>query len=963
MIEALGISLSPMDRLLIDAWRECWPDVVFMRQLRLRIEITDENIEQLSSVLLHYSTLSEMPNRLMLKYLKFCLDTQVVPSVTFLNVVNSYRSYEKVECINEILPLVIYCFEKLNCDFCDANVCVRTSILVMNTVLWILAYVDYLLTANNFPPLSHFLSLVFTLKENKFVQFCNYFVCWELSEFHDQIKASIRNIKDKIEANRQLIQPDLSDNMLTFLSFLDIEKNSYNNLFSANRNEILAQSVRASNSRIPSVVISLSGIFAHVQSMKGIAAMVEALKVAKDIQGESWLNVIHDLIMGGILQQHDDSTTLPFSVSSSYLYLRIPRLLSQLVAEDVPKETLLGSLRRIATSEAVLNISDTKARCNTLQAFLNVLSELGILQESEKDTLMAIRDEMRKELYVQEGQPTINLVLRAEFTLQSIVKAFDAHQALERWPQMLNTMMSGKSLLYICAAAISIDQLNLLAERLIKITETYKEVVPVVEDAQKSVPPSHDLFDMSFLLLHRLSQYYSTTTCLRPGDPFFKTWYFSSAIDLVRNMFDPADLPQLLNNVPLDLELASDVLSRLRVGQPGWLNIRTWYCIIDLIPSIVQLVLNEVLLDTISIEELKHIFSGLLFLNIHGVSCMCSPLLCFAQYVALQKTDEATKLANSLFSFFESITPSDAERNRQTDRQTFMVNSAKKLFSAYRELPVTLMHVLRMNRAPPQLTHSSDDHFPVIGKPENIRSFFAASERAGYLTAALIARIIVLVESEQYDSWLSAFIEALQKVNTMQGMEKWCNLNLACCFIKPKECTLALIPLLSNYVLHDDRDLFCVAPRGNILAFFLVKLYLIALRHTNATDVDKAETAGCSMDEYSLQNNTNSTADRTAVIASLRELFNSKFEVVRSGELCPTVAFVSNFLYCLSEYSTPEAELIKNEIPMHLIFSLLRADPDILSMRTVLRLFDLKDEIQRRKALQTAFLLKRKQYI
>ncbi|KRX59462.1 Mediator of RNA polymerase II transcription subunit 24 [Trichinella sp. T9] len=895
-------SMNAVEQLLFDAWSECWPDIIFMKQLRQRIEITDQNIEQLSSLLLYYVTLSEMPNRLMLKYIRFCLDTQVVPCVAFLNVVNSYRCYEKVGCINEILVLVIYCLDKLNCDFCDADVCVRTSILVMNTVLWILAYVEYLLTSNNFPPSAHLWSLVFTLKENKFVQFCNYFVCWELSEFHDQIQVSIVNIKVKIEENRHSFPADLLDNMLTFLSFFDIEKNSYDNLFSANPNEILAKSVRASDSRIPSVVISLSGIFAHVQSMKGIAAMVEALKVAKDIQGESWLNILYDLIMGGILQQHDDSTTLPFSVSSSYLYLR--------------------------------------------------------------DTLMAIRDEMRKELYVQEGQPTINLVLRAEFTLQSIVKAFDAHQALERWPQMLNTMMSGKSLLYICAAAISIDQLNLLAERLIKITETYKEVVPVGEDAQKSVPPSHDLFDMSFLLLHRLSQYYSTTTCLRPGDPFFKTWYFSSAIDLVRNMFDPEDLPQLLKNVPLDLELATDVLSRLRVGQPGWLNIRTWYCIIDLIPSIVQVVLNEVLLDTISIEELKHIFSGLLFLNIHGVSCMCSPLLCFAQYVALQKTDEATKLASSLFSFFESITPSDAERNRQTDRQTFMVNSAKKLFSTYRELPVTLMHVLRMNRAPAQLNHSPDDHFPVIGKPENIRSFFAASERAGYLTAALIARIIVLVESEQYDSWLSAFIEALQKVNTMQGMEKWCNLNLACCFIRPKECTLALIPLLSNYVLHDDRDLFCVAPRGNILAFFLVKLYLIALRYTTPTAVEKAETTEFSVDECSVQNNTNSsTADRSAVITSLRELFSCKFEVVRSGELCPTVAFVSNFLYCLSEYSTPEAELIKNEIPMHLIFSLLRADPDILSMRTVLRLFDLKGEIQRRKALQIAFLLKRKKHL
>ncbi|KRZ01299.1 hypothetical protein T11_2288 [Trichinella zimbabwensis] len=83
----------------------------------------------------------------------------------------------------------------------------------------------------------------------------------------------------------------------------------------------------------------------------------------------------------------DSFAKLFFSMKCDFI---IPRLLSQLVAEDVPKETLLGSLRRIATSEAVLNISDTKARCNTLQAFLNVLSELGILQESEKDTLMAI---------------------------------------------------------------------------------------------------------------------------------------------------------------------------------------------------------------------------------------------------------------------------------------------------------------------------------------------------------------------------------------------------------------------------------------------------------------------------------------------------------------------------------------------------------------------------------------------
>ncbi|KRX26965.1 hypothetical protein T07_13332 [Trichinella nelsoni] len=99
-------------------------------------------------------------------------------------------------------------------------------------------------------------------------------------------------------------------------------------------------------------------------------------------------------------------------------------------------------------------------------------------------------------------------------------------------------------------------------------------------------------------------------------------------------------------------------------------------------------------------------------------------------------------------------------------------------------------------------------------------------------------------------------------------MENRCNLNLARSLIGPKKCTPALIPLLSNYVLHDDRDLFCVVPRGNILAFFLVKLYLIAFRYTTPTAVDKAETTELSVDEYSLQNNTNSMDKKSATFTS-----------------------------------------------------------------------------------------------
>ncbi|KRY82658.1 hypothetical protein T4D_12130 [Trichinella pseudospiralis] len=67
------------------------------------------------------------------------------------------------------------------------------------------------------------------------------------------------------------------------------------------------------------------------------------------------------------------------------------------------------------------------------------------------------------------------------------------------------------------------------------------------------------------------------------------------------NMFDQLDLSQLFNNLMLDLELAVHVLSMFYLQN----NFGTWNFITDFIPSVVQVGFNEVLLGTISIEQLK----------------------------------------------------------------------------------------------------------------------------------------------------------------------------------------------------------------------------------------------------------------------------------------------------------------------------------------------------------------------
>ncbi|KRZ13954.1 hypothetical protein T11_14643 [Trichinella zimbabwensis] len=84
-----------------------------------------------------------------------------------------------------------------------------------------------------------------------------------------------------------------------------------------------------------------------------------------------------------------------------------------------------------------------------------------------------------------------------------------------------------------------------------------------------------------------------------------------------------------------------------------------------------------------------------------------------------------------------------------------------------------------------------------------------------------------------------------------------------------------------------------------------------------------------------------------------------------------TVCLLSSAEFNIQEHSSSSLHIIKvnYDVPcrswdiftlcrkstplMHLIFSFLQADPDILTMRTVLRLFDLNDEIQRHKTENT----------
>ncbi|CDW57096.1 mediator of RNA polymerase II transcription [Trichuris trichiura] len=710
-------------------------------------------------------------------------------------------------------------------------------------------------------------------------------------------------------------------------------------------------------------MVSISIVFANTQHMTGIDDMVRAVLTCKEIQGRCWTDVVRDLLHGAFLLIHDNTSILPPSVANSFLYLRLPRVLQKLCRTETPHESLIGGLKALAGVRSLLNASDLKARCNTLQFFVNVLGDLDMVNDQEKAAIMQIRFEGQAgvmEHYSADSQPPINLVLKAEPTLLSILKVLNEEnlQMPERLSQMLNPLMSGKGLLYIVAAASATDQMGLFAGKLIRINEHYRA-------ASLSDNGGGEIFDLSFLLLHRLSQYHSTKFWLPPGDPFFQSWYFKTANQLVRNIHTREDVDTLARLREFDLMEVEEAFARLRRGHTGWVMVRTWDFVLCQVAPIGECIVDQVKKNTITTEELKHVFTGLLRVKVNGVQCMCSPLLCLAQYLALRGDDIARMVAEKLSTFLDSATSVEMDRSKHvTDRISFMINSARRFlmsFVASEERPLPPFNWFGIGRMlARQFPTVSEDHFPLLSKPENIPYLLANSLRVGCVASALVSRIIVCTELAQFDVWISSLVDAVHRLNTPWGIKTWCDISIALCFVDPSECAPRLIAYLDSSFPITHRDLFCVAPRGGPLASFLVQLFLVALRYTSPPSPSTAATI-C----RDVQKNSNDLSVRyDATLVSLRQfstighLYES-FDVCRGGALYPSVNFVGIFLTQLAWHSSSEAKVMKNELPEDLVLSVLWADPHLLKPETIVALYNPQEAKQRHKIMQLFCVLRK----
>uniref|UniRef100_A0A915KNV5 Mediator of RNA polymerase II transcription subunit 24 n=1 Tax=Romanomermis culicivorax TaxID=13658 RepID=A0A915KNV5_ROMCU len=465
-----------------------------------------------------------------------------------------------------------------------------------------------------------------------------------------------------------------------------------------------------------------------------------------------------------------------------------------------------------------------------------------------------------------------------------------------------------------------------------------------------------------------------------------------------------------------DENIASEMWRKLKANQSLWSDesLSDWSLICKYIPAIGDKLLSELKDDTIIADDCKNIFNGLLYVNINGTThWMCSMLLCLVHWlIARPSSDERKKCAGILSTFVDSvITPSTGERNKLTDRQTFMANVTKRLLSpllASEPIPSPSCPWLFSVAAgsPTKALRAASVGSYFTPNADLFRQQFSVAQKQGWLPAAALKVVALCNNLEHQKFWIKICLEQFmivvfhefKKLSAVEEMILWTELSLACCCVSEddtsftsakkiannpgeqlrlvKNCTFrsvtAFIDYLVGFVLDAGYELFSVAPRGLVLSKFLLRLYIFAFQTINRwQNVDKKKTGDepsppklrriemdCGL-EYENQivvakEDEEAYSCVTRLLASLYEKFE---QICSPGNIKPGVFFVAAFLHYLSKRRCPESALMRSLLPGTLIPSIIETDPDILPVNSILSLYHLKKPDSRNLALKNIFLL------
>ncbi|CAL8300803.1 unnamed protein product [Lota lota] len=518
---------------ILQAWKERWSDYQWAINIKKNLGTKGATWDylNLAEALMEQALIGPSPNPLILSYLKYAINSQMVSYSSVLTAISKFDDFSRDLCVKSLLEIMDMFSNHLSCHG-KAEECIGLCRALLNVVMWLLLgcawYCDRLrelgISVSTEASLKacqeRLHSLVSSIKNRALIH---------IARLEDQ--GSWSNVEQAIV---KLTEGISSVTNQTLKSKLEESVS----LVKGIPHMLTAQSPPPAQPSFPSVhaFIMLEGTMNLTGETQPLVEQLMMIKRMQRIPTPLFVLEIWKACFTGLIESPEGTEELKWT---AFMFLKIPQVLLKLKSPQSDRgqdfmDDVNVAFEYLLKLTPLLDKADQRCNCDCLNMLLQECNKLGLLSESHATNLSSKRYEGREyapRLKTTENaniQPNPGLILRAEPTVTNILKTVDADHSKspEGLLGVLAHMLSGKSLDLLLAAAAATGKLKSFARKFIKLNEFPKHISG---EGSKSASIRALLFDISFLMLCHVVQTYGSEVILSEPSPsgetpFFETW-------------------------------------------------------------------------------------------------------------------------------------------------------------------------------------------------------------------------------------------------------------------------------------------------------------------------------------------------------------------------------------------------------------------------------------------------------
>ncbi|KAL1264056.1 hypothetical protein QQF64_004411 [Cirrhinus molitorella] len=518
---------------ILQAWKERWSDYQWAINIKKNCpKGATWDYLNLAEALLEQAMIGPSPNPLILSYLKYAINSQMVSYSSVLTAISKFDDFSRELCIKSLLEIMDMFFNRLSCHG-KAEECIGLCRAMLCTVVWLLQgcawYCERLRESGALPALENSLraclermtNLLHSTKNRALVHIARL----EEQASWTNVEQALLKLSENLNAvTNQTLKENLEECVSLVKSIPQM---------------LCPQSDPPVHTSFPSVhaFIMLEGTMNLTGETQPLVEQLMMIKRMQRIPAPLFVLEIWKACFTGLTESPEGNEELKWT---AFTFLKIPQVLLRLKKYPQGEKTqdfmedVNVAFEYLLNLTPLLDKADQRCNCDCLSLLLQECNKLGLLSEANTANLTAKRSEDREHaprLKTAENaniQPNPGLILRAEPTVTNILKTVDADHSKspEGLLGVLGHMLSGKSLDLLLAAAAATGKLKSFARKFIKLNEFPKHISG---EGSKSASVRALLFDISFLMLCHVVQTYGSEVILSDPSPsgetpFFETW-------------------------------------------------------------------------------------------------------------------------------------------------------------------------------------------------------------------------------------------------------------------------------------------------------------------------------------------------------------------------------------------------------------------------------------------------------